>query len=329
MSTQVPVCHFAPTSLPVCQVTMPQHCLPVTLPAICNHHTLPPVCPPITTNPHLCPIQTAHPGCGNPCLGGTVVVTTTVTTTIQPNTVAQTIAHAPPAAPQGFAAVGPTGVYQCTATPQTCGNTAWQNCPPPANAEQVGQTGVYNCTTSPQTCGNTAWHPCPPAANAYLSGPTGVYQCTSTPQTCGNTAWQPCPPAPNTAPIGQTGVYQCTSTPQACGNTAWHACTGTAAAMPTTNPTAATLCFICPPLAAPQNQAVGVTGVLHCTATPASCGHTNWPGCGFVSVPPHCPTVAPHCPPQTATNTVAPTHIAGCTCLPFTVGPVITVAGTC
>ncbi|MFZ6746212.1 hypothetical protein ACO0LC_23535 [Undibacterium sp. JH2W] len=354
MTTQFPNCPIHTVILPQCtphtvlpqclpqtspvichQFTVPPQCIPPTSPAIC-HVTQPPQCFPPTivaqichpTIPAICHFTQNQPQCGIQCVAATqhIPLPTTINTTIvqQPQTpvlqgglAAQAPAQAQnfAAAPAQFAAqanVGPTGVQHCTATPQFCGNTAWHGCPMP------GPTGVQHCTAAPQFCGNTAWHGCP------LPGPTGVQHCTAAPQFCGNTAWHGCAPQqaqfpvhPTTHPTANTHCFICPpftidaqqAAPQA-------------QAM---NPTAATHCFVCPPHTL-EAQQVGPTGVQHCTAAPQLCGHTAWPGCHQpLSAPPHCPTVAPVCPPQT----IAPTHLLGCTCLPMTVGPVMTVPGFC
>lgn len=326
------------TSPAICHVTQPPQCFPQTSPAIC-HFTQPQQCFPQTlagpicnnvTSPVMCRITRNHPLCDiQQCQANTRIFPTKPfdPTIVQNQT---------PVFNGGVAAGG--GL----AAPAQAQNFAGAAAPEQQFAAQAnfGPTGIQHCTVGPQFCGNTAWQPCPPI------GQTGVQYCTAAPQFCGNTAWQPC------QPIGQTGVQNCTAAPQFCGNTAWQPCPPQQTQMaihPTTNPTANTHCFICPPLtvdalqAAPQQaqamnptasthcfvcppptleaqQQVGPTGVHFCTAAPQLCGHTAWPNCQpLLSAPPHCPTVSPVCQPQA----VAPTHLLGCTCLPMTVGPVI------
>ncbi|PXX42478.1 hypothetical protein [Undibacterium pigrum] len=322
MTTQLPICHIQtllPQCLPqtspvVCHiVTQPPQCLPHTSPVIC-HVTQPPQCLPQTlvgpvcqhvTSPVICHIVTHNnPLCGIQCQAGThIPVTTTFNTTIvQTQTPVLHGGLAAPAQAQNFAgAAAPAPQYAAQAN--------------------VGPTGVQHCTAAPQFCGNTAWQPCPPI------GPTGVQHCTAAPQVCGNTAWQACPPPqaqmaahPTTNPTANTHCFVC---PPATVD-AYQAAPQQAQAM---NPTAATHCFVCPPPTLEAQQQVGPTGVQHCTAAPQFCGHTAWHGCQPpLSAPPNCPTVAAavcHTAATVCTQTVAPTHLLGCTCLPMTVGPVI------
>ncbi|MFZ6874719.1 hypothetical protein ACO0LF_21885 [Undibacterium sp. Di27W] len=338
MTTQFPNCPIQTIILPQCtphtvlpqclpqtspvichQFTVPPQCIPPTSPVIC-HVTQPPQCLPPTivaqichpTVPAICQITHNHPQCGIQCVAATqhipfptintTIVQQTQTPVLHGGLAAQAPAQAQnfAAAPAQFAAqanVGPTGVQHCTAAPAFCGNTAWHGCPP------IGQTGVQHCTAAPQFCGNTAWHGCAPQQAQFPVHPTT--------HPTANTHCFICPPF--TIEAQQAAPQQ----PQAM------------------NPTAATHCFVCPPHTLGAQQ-VGPTGVQHCTATPQLCGHTAWPGCHQpLSAPPHCPTVAPVCHPGHTAATVcqpqavAPTHLLGCTCLPMTVGPVMTVPGVC
>jgi hypothetical protein len=333
MSTQLPICHIQtlppqclPHTLPViCHPTQPPQCLPHTLPVVC-HVTQPPQCFPQTlpavchltqpqqcfphTSPVICHIVTHNnPLCGIQCQAGThIPVTTTINTTI--------VQTQPPVFNGGVAAPAQAQNFAGAAAPA-------QQFAAQAN---VGPTGVQHCTAAPQFCGNTAWQPCPPI------GPTGVQHCTAAPQFCGNTAWQGCAPPqaqqaqqafyPTTNPTASTHCFICPPFTIE----AQQAAPQQAQAM---NPTNATHCFVCPPptLEAQQQQQVGQTGVHFCTAAPQFCGHTAWHGCQPpLSAPPHCPTVAAavcHTAATVCTQTIAPTHLLGCTCLPMTVGPVI------
>lgn len=310
------------TSPIVCHLTQPPQCLPQTSPIIC-HVTQPPQCFPQTlvgpicqhvTSPVICQITRNHPICDiQQCQANTRLP---ITKTFDP-TIFQTQT---PVFNGGV--VGGGGL----AAPAQAQNFAGAAAPEQQFAAQanVGPTGVQHCTAAPQFCGNTAWQPCPPI------GPTGVQHCTAAPQFCGNTAWQGCAPPqaqqaqqafyPTTNPTASTHCFICPPFTVE----AQQAAPQQAQAM---NPTAATHCFVCPPPTLEAQQQVGPTGVHFCTAAPQFCGHTAWHGCQPpLSAPPHCPTVAAavcHTAATVCTQTVAPTHLLGCTCLPMTVGPVI------
>ena len=220
-------------------------------------------------------------------------------------------------AAQAQANAGPTGVYNCTASPQTCGNTAWHGCQPllsapphcptvapacPPQAAPVAQA-AYHPTTNPTA--NTHCFICPPhtidTAQAQANvGPTGVHYCTAAPQTCGHTAWPVCPPllsAPPHCPTVATVCQPLLSAPPHC---------------PTVAPA-------CPPQqAAPQPQALPPTHIVGCTCLPMTVGPVvpthNMPVCGNTCLP---MTVGPVIPTQNMP--ICGTH----GCLPMTLGPVI------
>ncbi|MBI3728858.1 MAG: hypothetical protein HY254_11070 [Burkholderiales bacterium] len=296
-------------------MTQPPQCFPQTLVGpICQHVTSPVICNIVTHNNPLCGIQCQ----ANTRVQPTITFDTTIIQTQTP------VFNGGVAV--GGGAVGGGGL----AAPAQAQNFAGAAAPAPQFAAQanVGPTGVQHCTAAPQFCGNTAWQPCPP-----VIGPTGVQHCTAGPQFCGNTAWQGCQPQqaqqaqfpihPTTNPTANTHCFICPPFTIE----AQQAAPQQAQAM---NPTAATHCFVCPPhtLEAQQQpqQQVGPTGVHFCTAAPQFCGHTAWHGCQPpLSAPPHCPTVAAavcHTAATVCTQTIAPTHMLGCTCLPMTVGPV-------
>ena len=314
MTTQLPICHI--------NTLLPQ-CLPVTIPAACHHLTQPPLCIPPTspvichvTQPPQCFPQTSPAICHftqpQQCFPQTLAgpicqhVTSPVICQITHNQPqcglqCQGNTHVPfdPTIFQNQTPVlhgGVGGVGGGLAAPAQAQNFAGAAAPAQQFAAQanVGPTGVQHCTAAPQFCGNTAWQGCPP-----VIGPTGVQHCTAAPQFCGNTAWQGCQPPqaqqaqfpfhPTTNPTANTHCFICPPFTIE----AQQAAPQQAQAM---NPTAATHCFVCPPhtLEAQQQpqQQVGPTGVHFCTAAPQFCGHTAWHGCQPpLSAPPHCPTV--------------------------------------
>ncbi|WP_162060720.1 hypothetical protein [Undibacterium sp. KW1] len=344
MTTQLPICHIntlIPQCLPVTipaachHLTQPPQCLIPTSPVIC-HVTQPPQCFPQTlvgpicqhvTSPAICHFTHNQPQCGIQCQANTRLP---ITTTFDPTIIQNQTPVFQNQTPVLHGGVG--GL----AAPAQAQNFAGAAAPAQQFAAQanVGPTGVQHCTAAPQFCGNTAWQPCPPI------GPTGVQHCTAAPQVCGNTAWQGCPPPqaqqaqqaqfpihPTTNPTANTHCFICPPFTIE----AQQAAPQQAQAM---NPTNATHCFVCPPPTLEAQQQVGPTGVHFCTAAPQFCGHTAWHGCQPpLSAPPHCPTVVAavchtavpvcHTAATVCTQTVAPTHLLGCTCLPMTVGPVI------
>ncbi len=188
--------------------------------------------------------------------------------------------------------IGPTGIQHCTIAPAYCGNTAWHGCPQQTLATVCTQLGcpphthVYATSCPPATVCPQPTTLCPPPAGAQ-AGPTGIQHCTIAPAYCGNTAWHGCPQ--------QTLATVCTQL----------GCTGIDYPQPTSF-------VVCPAtVGTPQVQA-GPTGIQHCTIAPPYCGNTQWagcnpqagptpsavsqcPGCGPISRPPFCPTVAPLC----------------------------------
>lgn len=307
MFSQVPHC---PTVAPMCAVTHWQ-CPPPMLSAYTHCPTVPPMC---AVTHWQCPPQT-------------------MTTTVQPTAVC------PPTNMLGCPATHtcpPTNAFGCpnTATcPPTnalgCPNTA--TCPPtnafgcpststcpPGNegmAQQVGPTGVQGCTQSPAQCGNTAWpgcrigvtgwQGCAPAQGGPVHPTVWTQLCPTSMMGCPNTAT--CGQENVAAMVGPTGVQGCTQSPAQCGNTAWQGCP------------------------------IGQTGVQGCTQSPAQCGNTHWQGCmvgptgvqGCVSPPAQAGNAAMTAATVCTQYSCPPTHLLGCTCLPMTVGPVMTVAGQC
>lgn len=325
MVSQVPHC---PTVAPLCAVTHWQcttaipACHPVSAATQCP--TVPPLCavthwqcPPLSAVPH-CP--TVAPMC--PPL--------TATTTVQPTF-----------------ACSPTHMLGCPAT-HTCPPTHMAGCPntatcPPHQTVAVGQapvgpTGVQGCTQSPAQCGNTAWHGCNIGHTGWQgcnTGHTHVMATSCPPATV-------CPQATTLCPPAQGGTVHATLWTQLCP-TSFLGCPATHTCPPTTMPGCpnTATCGQANHLGAAPAQ-VGPTGVQGCTQSPAQCGNTAWHGCpvygptgvqGCTQSPVQCGNTAWHgCPPllgPTAWQGCAPTHAPGCTCLPMTVGPVMTVAGSC
>jgi hypothetical protein len=191
--------------------------------------------------------------------------------------------------------------------------------PPPADGDAdtpkaVGQdAGVFNPMTS-AACppiGPTGWHTCacPPI------GPTGWHTCACP---IGQTGWHTC-----ACPIGPTGTQGCTHMP-GCPNTSTCPPAAAAAARPIDpgfNPTASTLCFICPPL---QLDPTAATRCFICPSPTSQFGcapqNTTATLCTQIGCPPThllgCP-VTHSCPPTQMlgcpqTHTCPPTHMLGC-----------------
>lgn len=216
----------------------------------------------------------------------------------------------------------PNVTFPCCATGRYC--------PPPTKSE------VYTCPDATCTVAQV---------NAAV-GPTGIHYCTQAPQLCGNTQWNGCtqhncmPPLQSAIShpcCPQPTAQQCPTPPAqanaATGLTTWPTC-GNCLTPPAQANAVASPTFCCGTSPAAPNAAatapVGQTGIWHCTSAPQLCANTHWTGCTQHSCPIghtgvwHC-THVPTCPPPLTTGpteTIAPTHIPGCTCLPWTVGPV-------
>jgi hypothetical protein len=222
-----------------------------------------------------------------------------------------------------------THVYATSCPPATVCPQPTTLCPPAPQPGTIGPTGVQHCTIAPAYCGNTAWHGCPPQQQTLatvctqLGCPphTHVYATSCPPATVCPQSTTLCPPPVGAAqaqpgPIGPTGIQHCTIAPAYCGNTQWQGCTQQGCPIGPTGWHTCSPATICPPAEAgiQAGAQVGPTGIQHCTIAPPYCGNTQWagcnpqagptpsavsqcPGCGPISRPPFCPTVAPLCFP--------------------------------
>ncbi|MBO2009715.1 hypothetical protein [Hymenobacter negativus] len=197
------------------------------------------------------------------------------------------------------------------------------------------QIGCQPHMSLPGCVPHTMWFICPPVGNAAQTAATICTQVGCPPADATNNVSVP-PHCPTVAPMcpppangGGAQAQAITNTLALCTGLPW-VCSGAQAQAPQAQAQTATI-LACTglPWICPSAQAQTAT-IIACTGLPWICSgqqaqaQTIWhtqPGYCNLSVPPHCPTVAPICPPanggesqgqQAQAQTVFPTLI-GCT----------------